>query len=155
MQQNEAKAAKSGMWWNLKSTQGKIDPEFSWRLVYLPPAQKGPQGLTSKHTGGTACVSCILLREAHGSWRAVTEDTASPGSRSPGLLVGLSLLPLWIRVFSSIRNGGMGWVYVYRQIWAQTGGHVKLSQTSQCFIHIFWSIQRTPKSRGDQKSPQL
>ena len=51
----------------------------------------------------------------------MTEDTASPGSRSPGLLVGLSLLSLWLRVFSSIRNGGMGWVYVidrygYRQV---------------------------------------
>ena len=54
----------------------------------------------------------------------MTEDTASPGSGSPGLLVGLSLLSLWLRVFSSIRSGGMGWVYVYRQIWVQTGGHV-------------------------------
>lgn len=90
MWQNEAKAAKSGVWWNLKSTQEKIDPEFPWRLVlYLPPGWEGSQGLTSKHIGGRACVSCILLREAHGSWRAVTEDTASPGSRSPGLLVGV------------------------------------------------------------------
>ena len=78
----EAKAAKSGVWWNLKSTQEKIDPEFPWRRV-VPSTGLGRTTGSDQQAHWRKGL-CLLYppprgsRALEGSWRA------SPGSRSPG-----------------------------------------------------------------------